>query len=154
MTRLHLYSDEPILATGLEALLAATGRFRLETFAGIPRLLACLAADVPDILLLDFTPGVTFGVLRDIRLAARECKLVLWVNTISTELAFQSMGLGVRGILRKALPTELLVKCLCKVQDGELWFEKALADGVLAAKAGGPQPARRPASHPAFIWFE
>jgi DNA-binding NarL/FixJ family response regulator len=44
------------------------------------------------------------------------------------------MGLGVRGILRKTLPTDLLVKCLEKVQEGELWFEKALTDSFLSAK--------------------
>src|SRR6476620_7776470 len=61
-------------------------------------------------------------------------KIVLWVHTSSTELAFQAMGLGVRGILRKTLPTDLLTKCLEKVQEGELWFEKALTDSFLSAK--------------------
>ena len=56
------------------------------------------------------------------------------MNSISTELAFQAMGLGVRGILRKTLPTELQVKCLQKVQAGELWFEKALTDSFLCAR--------------------
>jgi DNA-binding CsgD family transcriptional regulator len=45
-----------------------------------------------------------------------------------------TMGLGVRGILRKTLPTELQVKCLQKVQAGELWFEKALTDSFLCAR--------------------
>jgi DNA-binding CsgD family transcriptional regulator len=44
------------------------------------------------------------------------------------------MGLGVRGILRKTLPADLQVKCLQKVNEGELWFEKALTDSFLAAK--------------------
>ena len=56
------------------------------------------------------------------------------MNSISTELAFQAMGLGVRGILRKTLPTDLQVKCLQKVQAGELWFEKALTDSFLCAR--------------------
>jgi len=42
--------------------------------------------------------------------------------------------LGVRGILRKNLPAELQVKCLRKVSEGELWFEKALTDSFLAVK--------------------
>ncbi len=135
MTRVYLYSDQPILAKGLEAVLAGTGRFQLESFfSGVPELLVRLEADVPDILLLDLTPEVTFGVLSDIKRVVQECKLVLWVNAISTELAFQAMGLGVRGILRKTLPAELQVKCLQKVCEGELWFEKALTDSFLAAK--------------------
>jgi len=135
MTRVYLYSDQPILAKGLEALLAATGRFQLECFfSGVPELMERLESNVPEILLLDLTPEVTFGVLSDIKRVVRECKLVLWVNSISTELAFQAMGLGVRGILRKTLPAELQVKCLHKVSEGELWFEKALTDSFLAAK--------------------
>ena len=59
---------------------------------------------------------------------------MLWVNSISTELAFQAMGLGIRGILRKTLPAELQMKCLQKVQAGELWFEKALTDLFLSAR--------------------
>ena len=135
MTRVYLYSDQPILAKGLEAVLTATGRFQLEcSYSGIPELLERLQTDAPDILLLDLTPEVTFGVLSDIKRVVQESKLVLWVNSISTELAFQAMGLGVRGILRKTLSADLQVKCLQKVNEGELWFEKALTDSFLAAK--------------------
>jgi two-component system, NarL family, nitrate/nitrite response regulator NarL len=135
MTRVYLYSDQPILAKGLEAVLIVTGRLQLESsYSGIPELVKRLQTDAPDILLLDLTPEVTFGVLSDIKRVVQESKLVLWVNAISTELAFQAMGLGVRGILRKTLPVELQVKCLQKVHEGELWFEKALTDSFLAAK--------------------
>jgi two-component system response regulator DesR len=135
MTRVYLYSDQPILAKGLEAVLTATGRFQLESsYSGIPELVERLQTEAPDILLLDVTPEVTFGVLSDIKRVIQESKLVLWVNLISTELAFQAMGLGVRGILRKTLPADLQVKCLQKVNEGELWFEKALTDSFLAAK--------------------
>jgi len=89
---------------------------------------------VPDLVLLDLTQEVTFAVLSDMKHAMMSCKIVLWVNSISTELAFQAMGLGVRGILRKTLPTDLQVKCLQKVQAGELWFEKALTDSFLCAR--------------------
>jgi DNA-binding NarL/FixJ family response regulator len=83
---------------------------------------------------MDLTPEITFAVLSEMKHAMMNCKIVLWVNSISTELAFQAMGLGVRGILRKTLPTDLQVKCLQKVQAGELWFEKALTDSFLCAR--------------------
>ena len=57
MTRVYLYSDQPILAKGLEAVLIATGRFHLEcSYSGIPELVERLQTDAPDILLLDLTP--------------------------------------------------------------------------------------------------
>jgi two-component system response regulator DesR len=93
-----------------------------------------VSSDAPDILLLDLTPEVTFGVLSDIKRVVRESKLVLWVNAISPELAFQAMGLGVRGILRKTLQADLQVKCLQRVDAGELWVEKAITDSFLTPK--------------------
>jgi DNA-binding CsgD family transcriptional regulator len=59
---------------------------------------------------------------------------VLWVRSISTELAYQAMELGVRGVLRKTLAPDLLLKCLTKVCEGELWFDKNLTASFLSAK--------------------
>ena len=50
------------------------------------------------------------------------------------ELALQAMSLGVRGILRKTLPTETLLRCLTRVNEGELWFEKSLTDSIMSAR--------------------
>jgi DNA-binding NarL/FixJ family response regulator len=134
-TRILLYSDEPILAKGLESVLRQVEGFELlPTCGSISGLLEQMASGAPDLVLMDLTAEVTFGVLSDLKHAMTNCRIVLWVNSISTELAFQAMGLGVRGILRKTLPTDLQVKCLQKVQAGELWFEKALTDSFLCAR--------------------
>ena len=135
MPRVLLYSDQPILATGLQSVLRTADGFDVVSICSeVPALADRIAAEQTDIALLDLTSEITFGVLSDLRRAASACKIVLWVNTISTELAFQYMGLGIRGILRKTLPTELQIKCLLKVHAGELWFEKALTDSFLSAR--------------------
>jgi two-component system nitrate/nitrite response regulator NarL len=129
MTRIVLCSDEPILAKGLEsALRKVEGLELLPSCRTLAGLITQMAVVPPNLILLDHTGEVTFSALSQLRRAIAECKIVLWVNSISTELAFQAMGLGVRGILRKSLPTELQVKCLQEVGAGELWFEKALTD--------------------------
>ena len=135
MTRILLYSDEPVLSRGLESVLRQVEGFELlPSCTTVACLMEQLALGAPDLVLIDLTAEVTFGVLSDMKNALTRTKIVLWVNTISTELAFQAMGLGVRGILRKTLPTELQVKCLQKVHSGELWFEKALTDSFLCAR--------------------
>jgi DNA-binding NarL/FixJ family response regulator len=88
----------------------------------------------PDVLLIDLTPDVTFGILTQLHRELPNCRIILWVRAISTELAYQAMELGVRGVLRKTLPPELLVKCLSKVSEGELWFDKTLTASFLSAK--------------------
>jgi DNA-binding NarL/FixJ family response regulator len=129
--RVLLYSDEPPLAKGLESLLRQTQEFDvLPTCSTVAALLERRATS-PDVVLLDLTPEITFAVLRDIINDLRTARIVLWINSISIELAFLAMGLGVRGILRKDLPTDLQITCLQKVRSGELWFEKALTDRFL-----------------------
>ena len=135
MPRILLYTDQPILATGLHAVLAgAEGCELVSVCTNAAAIVEGVAGAQAEIALLDLTPDITFAVLSDLRRAMGACKIVLWVSTISTELAFQAMGLGVRGVLRKTLPAELQVKCLRKVHGGELWFEKALTDSFLSAR--------------------
>jgi DNA-binding NarL/FixJ family response regulator len=135
MTRILLYSDEPILARGLESVLRQVEAFELlPTCTTVAGVIEQVAQSAPDLILMDLTPEITFAVLNEMKHAMANTRVVLWVNFISTELAFQAMGLGVRGILRKTLPTDLQVKCLQKVQAGELWFEKALTDSFLCAR--------------------
>jgi DNA-binding NarL/FixJ family response regulator len=135
MRPILLYSDEPILAKGLESVLRQVEGFELlPTCGSLASMMEQIAQGAPELVLMDLTPEVTFAVLSDMKRVMADLKIVLWVNFISTELAFQAMGLGVRGILRKTLPTALQVKCLEKVLAGELWFEKGLTDSFLCAR--------------------
>src|SRR5205823_11323888 len=123
------------LAKGLESVLRQVEGFELmPTCITLAALMEQIGQSSPDLLLMNLTNEITFAMLSEMKHAMAHSKIVLWVNSISTELAFQAMGLGVRGILRKTLPTELQVKCLQKVQAGELWFEKALTDSFLCAR--------------------
>jgi len=135
MARVALFTDEPVLAAGLTATLAAAPGLELVSVAGDPaRLPGCLDEVRPDILVIDLTPEISFGLLSQLHRQAPECRLVLWTRTISMELAYQVMDLGVRGILKKTLPPELVVKCLTKVAEGELWFDKSLTASFLTAR--------------------
>jgi two-component system nitrate/nitrite response regulator NarL len=130
MTRILLCVGEPILVKGLEHLLRQVEGFEvLPTCCGVTALMKSISkGPAPDMVLLDLAPDVTFTVLAELKRAAADAKIVLRVNSASTGLACQAMGLGVRGILRKQLPPGLQVKCLQRVVQGELWFEKALSD--------------------------
>jgi two-component system, NarL family, nitrate/nitrite response regulator NarL len=134
MTRLYLLTDEPVLAAGLESILSTNGGFILgavcETTA---QLVAEIEGNRPDLLLLDLRSDLTFSTLVEFQRRFPSTKVVLWVRAISTELAYQAIEHGIRGILRKTLQPEMLLKCLQMVADGGLWFEetlKASFDGV------------------------
>src|ERR1700689_1362809 len=135
MASVLLCSDEPILAEGLARILAGCEALDLVSYCpGMDGLRTQMEALQPDLLLVDLTAGITFGVLSGLHEAAAQAKIVLWVHSISTELALQAMSLGVRGILRKTLPAETLLRCLTRVNEGELWFEKSLTDSIMSAR--------------------
>ena len=135
MTRLLLFTDEPVLASGLEFLLSSTKELELCAVCGEAALLpAALTTSGPDVLLMDLMPDLTFGVLVDLQRRFPGAKVVLWVRSISTELAYQAIEHGVRGILRKTLSPETLIKCLQMVAEGGLWFEEALKSNFLSVR--------------------
>jgi DNA-binding NarL/FixJ family response regulator len=119
----------------LESILRQVEGFELLPTANtLTSLMEQINHGLPDLVLMDLTPEITPAILSEMKHVMANSRIVLWVNGISSEMAFQAMGLGVRGILRKTLPTELQVKCLQKVLAGELWFEKVLTDSFLCAR--------------------
>ena len=136
MSNVLLCADEPVLAEGLRRILENVPE--LDLVGCCPRLedLQAQSAECqPEILLVDLTADVTFSVLSGLREVVSASRIVLWVHAISTELALQSMSLGVRGILRRTMPVDSLVRCLLSVHEGELWFEKALTDSIMTARS-------------------
>jgi len=135
MASLLLCTDEPILAEGLTRILSVDETLRLCSWCSkVENIAQELEKHQPDLLLVDMTSDVTFSVLSSLHGVASQARIVLWVHAISTELALQAMSLGIRGILRKTLPVETLVRCLSRVNEGELWFEKALTDSIMGAR--------------------
>jgi DNA-binding NarL/FixJ family response regulator len=135
MATVLLCTDEPILAEGLKRTLAGSPAF--ELLSCCPRLDDLgteIATHRPDLLLVDLTSEVDFRVLSGLHQIALKARIVLWVHSISTELALQATSLGIRGILRKTLPIDTLLRCLTRVNEGELWLEKSLTDSIMTAR--------------------
>lgn len=136
MARVCVFTDEPVLSQGLANLInEGAGLSLVMVFDSLTSIITKLETVRPEVLLLDLTPDVSFGVLTELRHALPECSIVLWVRTISKELAYQAMEIGVRGILRKTSPTDVMTRCLQKVADGDLWFEKTLTSSFLGSKS-------------------
>ncbi len=135
MYRVTLFSDEPILAEGLASVLSPLVGMEINgTYRDLNALLDALRAREPDVLLMDFKPEENFAALLELRNRIPACRIILWVHSISIEIAYHAMRLGVRGILRKTVDLELLLKCLQRVAAGEYWFEKELTIGFMQAK--------------------
>ena len=130
-----LYSDQTFLAEGLASAFSARPAFHL---AASCHSIAEAAEIVKDRLihigLIELTEEVTIPALLAIRRANPRCRLMLWISTISRELAFQAMELGVRGILRRSTSIERFLTALQTVHEGELWFEREMLESFLHGK--------------------
>jgi DNA-binding NarL/FixJ family response regulator len=132
--RVLLITEEAVLATGLAALLRSSSTLELETRIGIPASIADLVRSTdPHVLLFDFIPQ-DYPLLLQLRSDVPTCRIVLWMRSVPVEIGCQAMRLGVRGILRKTEPVDLLMKCLDAVATGEFWFDKELTAGFLESR--------------------
>jgi DNA-binding NarL/FixJ family response regulator len=135
MTSVALYSEQPILTAGLQTVMAGLEDLTLSAaFTDLDRLMEHVQTCRPSVVLLEVTAAVTFATLSKLKSIAGDAPMVLWVDVTPMEYVSQALALGVRGILRKSLPTELQVKCLRNVAAGDLWVEQGLCDRLLTSK--------------------
>lgn len=127
MARIFLVSADSIVLTGFRHVLAAEPDMTVEAVhTGVTGLLADPGVRPGDVAVIDHDCLDGGGQLREIRQALPHTRIVLWVHGIRVEQAYRAMQSGVEAILRRALSPELQVKCLRKVAQGELWFEREL----------------------------
>lgn len=125
--RLFLYTDEPIISEAMQGIFRRTADIELEKIVeSADQIVAQVQNAKPDLLLLSHTPELHLTILVQLHQTVPDCRVVLWTRAFSEELAHQAMELGVRGILLRTCSPELLVKCLRKVHEGQLWFDRQL----------------------------
>jgi two-component system, NarL family, nitrate/nitrite response regulator NarL len=131
-TQVVLYTDQPFLAKALASTFDQTSPFRLAGFANsVTAVREFLEHRNPAVALIDLTPEISLPALRTLRQIAPKCNIALWVYSISEELAFQAMQLGVRGIIRKTASIERFLSALEAVADGKMWFEQELLETLI-----------------------
>jgi DNA-binding NarL/FixJ family response regulator len=106
----------------------------LPVASDVTNLLSQVRSLNPHVVLLSVDTSVDWGLLNNLRQESPDTKVVLWLHEITPELAYQAIECGVRGILRKSLAPEMIVKCVRRVHAGELWIEKALTQTFLSGR--------------------
>jgi DNA-binding NarL/FixJ family response regulator len=79
----------------------------------------------PDVFLIDQTAG-TSAILRfisNLKTAGARSFPVLWANELSEADALRALQLGIRGILKKTAPPQVLIECMREVAAGKIWME-------------------------------
>jgi len=111
--RVLVNTDEPVLAEGFRCVLASAGVEIVDEGPGA----------TPEVILLAFHAGIQHETVAELRRKYPSAQIVLSVERISLEVAYQAMESGVRGIVSKTLDPGLLVDALKRVAAGEIYFQ-------------------------------
>ncbi len=133
MHNIVLYSVQPVLAAGFNTLLG-DGFALAAVVSSADEILNRVAAIQPPVVVLELTPSISLEFLRSLVAVSSHARIILWVDTITTEFASQAIGLGVCGILRRNLSAEMHIRCLTEVAAGQLWVEGDLSRSLLCAQ--------------------
>jgi DNA-binding NarL/FixJ family response regulator len=124
---LSVYTIEPLNSIALQLVFHPCEDINLlPIVSDFPSLQQQVSSHKPDVLLLAVNEDLDWEWLSRLRRESVGTKVVLWLHEVGLELACQAMDRKISGILRKNLPPEMIIKCVRKVHEGELWFDKAL----------------------------
>ncbi len=132
MLDLAVFAQEPVLAVGLERILASEPEIRVvSSCSNFEDFISFVQKGAPDVLLVDLVPEFNMGHIHRLRGCTPQPKLILWAHSVSLEEAHHASQLGVRGILPKRSSVDLTIRCIRKVGEGELWFDRDLMNSLL-----------------------
>jgi len=100
----------------------------------------------PDILLLDIRmPDMNgLAVLEEVNFNTLRTRVIVLTAAEDNRDMVHAMRLGARGVVPKASAIDLLVKCIHRVHEGEIWLDKRLtADVVHAFSVSSASGGRR-----------
>jgi len=117
----------PIVLKGLQLLFSAEPGLHVQSCCSDGEMaLEAVARWQPDILLLDLKIPKMDGlqVLRELRKRDPRPKVVILTAALEVDEVLEAIQLGVRGVVLKEMPPELLIQCIKKVFAGGEWIEK------------------------------
>src|SRR5437867_2126342 len=132
--RIVVADDHPIFRDGLCKLLALEEDFEVVAQASDGReVLDVLQQHEPDILLLDLKmPGLDgLGTLQKLQAARNKTRVIVLTASDDKNEFVQAMKLGTSGIVLKQTATELLIKSIRKVHEGEIWLDSHTTAAVI-----------------------
>jgi len=134
--RILIADDHPIFRSGLTRLIELDKELELigEATDG-SEALNMVQQKKPDILLMDLAmPGLTgIDVLQQLTKLNLNTRAVILTAAIDGRQTMQALELGARGIVLKDTASQLLIKCIKCVMDGEYWIGRNNVNGLVQA---------------------
>ena len=131
-----LVMDDSVLAHGLMQALRETTDLRLtDSCTDAAKATEAMERNPSSIVLLDANVPMSLSLVAELLTRWPEARICLWGRNLPEELGHQAMTMGVRGILRRNLPVDDVLKCLRTLAAGEVWFEERLMAAFFSHRA-------------------
>jgi two-component system, NarL family, nitrate/nitrite response regulator NarL len=144
--RILIADDHPIFRDGLRKLLSLEEDFQVigEAEDG-KEAVEMVQKLTPDILLLDLKmPNMSgIGALEALGDKNKTTRVIVLTASEDEAAVVQAMRMGTAGIVLKQTATELLIKSIRKVYDGEIWLDSRMTTAVMK-EFSQPAPVREP----------
>jgi two-component system, NarL family, nitrate/nitrite response regulator NarL len=122
--RILIADDHPIFRDGLKRLLESEGEFKVigEACDGVEAVTMARQL-IPDVMLLDLAMPRRQGLdtLRELASDARSVRVILLTAAAEKEQIVEALQLGARGVVLKDSATQILLKSIRAVMNGEYW---------------------------------
>ena len=134
--RILVADDHAIFRDGLRKLLSDAEEIQIvgEASNGV-ECTKMLAKLKPDILLLDLRMPEKdgLGVLEEVNFDSTPTRVIVLTAAEDDRDVVRAMRLGARGVVLKQSASDLLVKAIRKVSDGEIWLDNRMTAEVIDA---------------------
>ena len=134
--RILVADDHAIFRDGLRKLLEVTDEVQIvgEASNGV-ECTKMLAKLKPDILLLDLRMPEKdgLGVLEEVNFDTLPTRVIVLTAAEDDRDVVRAMRLGARGVVLKQSASDLLLKSIRKVHDGEIWLDNRMTAEVIDA---------------------
>jgi DNA-binding NarL/FixJ family response regulator len=149
--RIAIADDHTIFRDGLRRLLTLEQDFEIVAEAQDgTEVMDILRDKEPDILLLDLKmPGLDgLSLLQRIQTQKIKTKIIVLTASDDESEYVQAMRYGTSGIVLKQTATELLLKSIRKVYEGEIWLDSKTTAAVMRQFASPSDPGPRERDKP------
>lgn len=151
MIRIAIADDHTIFRDGLRRLLTLEDDFEVVSEAKDgSEVIDMIREHDPDVLLLDLKmPGLDgLTVLQRVQNQKLKTKIIILTASEDEGEYVQAMKYGTSGIVLKQTATDLLIKSIRKVVEGEIWLDAKTTAAVMRQFASPTQPSPRERDQP------
>ena len=134
--RVMMIDGNALYCDAVSALIGAQKEFHLAGCCTSPQdARAAITKESPDVILLDLQSPEqsSLDLLRELPSLNNRSRAVGLSDFEDRDLIVEAMRLGARGFLLKHATTDLFLKCVRKVNAGEIWLDGRFAEAVLNA---------------------